>query len=66
MSAGLKKSMNCNFFFKTPKIDGRRIRKTNNKKTVALRLSDFVTCRKRYYNQSRGGSISQLWNTVGR
>ena len=31
-----------------------------------LRLSDFVTCRKRYYNQSVGGSISQLWKTVGR
>ena len=30
-----------------------------------LRLSDFITCRKRYYNQS-GGAISQLWNTVGR
>ena len=27
-----------------------------------LRLSDFVTCRKTYYDQSRG-SLSQLWNT---
>ena len=25
-----------------------------------LRLSDFVTCRKRYYNQSRGIDISAL------
>ena len=25
-----------------------------------LRLSDFVTCRKRYYNQSRGVYISAL------
>ena len=29
-----------------------------------LCLSDYVTCRKKYYNQSRD-SISQLWNTVG-
>ena len=29
-------------------------------------LSDFVTCRKRYNNQSGGGGLSQLWNTVGR
>ena len=28
-----------------------------------LRLSDFVTCRKRYYNQDRG-YISQLWKTL--
>ena len=30
-----------------------------------LHLSDFVTCRKRYYNESRG-FISELWDTVGR
>ena len=29
-----------------------------------LRLSDFVTCRKRYYEWE--GSISQFWKTVGR
>ena len=27
-------------------------------------VSDFMTCRERFYDQSEG-SISQLWNTVG-
>ena len=29
-----------------------------------LRLSDFVTCRKRYYNQSRGVYISALEHCI--
>ena len=32
---------------------------------ILSRLSDFITCSERFNIQSEG-SISQLWNTVGR